>query len=182
MIHFNKKDSLLKKLFFECTSHLRSKHQKTTMNNNMNTDTNARVITSHKKIHISTIRDEDYHHIMREVLALKPRKRKLYKGFLFDKHGQKSRVRFYKGQLQDYDSTTHRFGVLESFSQTRARILIVEAEAESPVVEATSTLGLAVLSGRDEIALKILEATIEDSHTGNHYRNHYVKVPKGVYG
>ena len=151
----------------------------------MNTD--ARVITSHKReVHtgsfltIHTIRDEVYHCIMRKVLALKPKKRKLYKGFLFDKHGQKSRVRFYKGQLQDYDSTTHRFGVLESFSQTRARI--VEAEAESPVVEATSTLGLAVLSGRDEIASKILQATIEDSHTGNHYRNHYVKVPKRVYG
>ncbi len=60
-----------------------------------------------------TIEDKEYEDLMSEVMKLKPRKRKNFKGFLTDKWGVKTRLIYRKNDLWNYCLLTKKFCVVE---------------------------------------------------------------------
>jgi hypothetical protein len=65
------------------------------------------------------IEDEEYENLMSEVMKMKPRKRKNFKGFLTDKWGVKTRLIYRKNDLWNYCLHTKKFCVVQTFSTTR---------------------------------------------------------------
>jgi len=66
-----------------------------------------------------SIDDEEYEDLMAQVMKLKPRKRKNFKGFLTDKWGVKTRLIYRKNALWNYCLFTKKFCIVEPFSTTR---------------------------------------------------------------
>ena len=63
------------------------------------------------------IEDEEYEELMGQVMKMKPRKRKNFKGFLTDKWGVKTRLIYRKNALWNYCLFTKKFCIVEPFSK-----------------------------------------------------------------
>ena len=108
-----------------------------------------------------------------EVNALPMRKRGKWKGWVTDKYGQRTRVRYVPdtGHFENF----YPSHVVHQCSTQWMRIWStseVRAEDSHP----TSRLGEAMYANDDAVRMALL-AERDANHTGNHYRNHNIKVP-----
>ena len=94
------------------------------------------------------------------------RKKKQYKYRLSNKQGVASAVRYDPSTNQFYEKATNRLVV--SWSSIGGRCLPL------------SEVGHQMNTRKEEEAMATLHAIIEDNHTGDHYRNHPIRVPKSV--
>ena len=106
-----------------------------------------------------------------EVNALPMRKRGKWKSWLEDKHGQRTRVRYVPdtGHFENFypSHVVHQCSWVRIFSTSEVR-----ARDMRP----TSRLGEAMYANDDGRRMALL-AERDANHTGNHYRNHHIKVP-----
>ena len=122
------------------------------------------------------VADDEYNAWVQEVKALKPRKQKNWQSWLRNKSGVKSGVRFNveTGELENY-SPAHEDRQCEKLSATWVQVTPMfrwRKEGYYP----TSAVGHA-FDVSDEVGEESLRAATQANHTGNHYRNHSVKVP-----
>ena len=107
-----------------------------------------------------------------EVNALPMRKRGKWKGWLEDKHGQRTRVRYVPdtGHFENF----YPSHVVQSSTQWMR--IWSTAEVRAADGHPTSHLG-EVMYANDDGGRMALLAERDANHTGNHYRNHSIKVP-----
>ena len=114
------------------------------------------------------IEDDAYDQLIAEAEALPKRRRQLWKSFLLDASGTKSRLAYRDGKLLNYSLKTHEF---------------VEAVPRRSIpghAVPYSRIGQEALDGANITA--ILEDEMINNYTGNHYRNNHVKIPKSSDG
>ena len=122
-----------------------------------------------------TVTDEVYNEWLQEVKALKPRKQKRWQGWLRNQRGEKSRIRF---QSQEWRLCTlisaHEARERKKLSATWVQVVPLSRWRKEgyPV----SAVGHA-FDVSDEVGEATLRAATQANHTGNHYRNHSIKVP-----
>ena len=111
-----------------------------------------------------------------EVNALPMRKRGKWKGWLEDKHGQRTRVRYVPdtGHFENF----YPSHVVHQCPTQWVRIWST-SEVRAGDGHPTSRLGEAMYANDDggRMMSVALLAERDANHTGNHYRNHHVKVP-----
>ena len=109
---------------------------------------------------------DDVYALLKRSYEAAPKK-KVWKETLHDKWGTKSRVRFEGGRFVNWSLLHHKW---------------VPIVPQGWVCDAVpvSGVGKAVASGvgPDEA----VSAAADANHTGGHYRNHSIRVPKSVYG
>lgn len=125
------------------------------------TAVNVGDVNDHTAIGVS---DDVYEMLMRSYAAAP--KKKVWKETLCDKWGTKSRVRF-EGGLVNWSLLHHKWVPILPYGSLC-----------DPVP--TSGVGEAIAAGEDPNAA--VETAVDANYTGNHYRNHRVRVPKSVYG
>ena len=126
------------------------------------------------------ISTKHYNKYIREIMELPIKKRKIWKNTLLDKYGQSSSLRFIDGKLVNYSIRDQNFQVVK----TREEIIkYLESNDNINLCKVDSVLGAGLLCGvSDRVSESLLTSAIQSNHTGNHYRNHSVSVPKSVYG
>lgn len=110
------------------------------------------------------IEPTEYKEKMKEIESLPERKQKQWKSHLLDKRGTKSRLIYRNGKLWNYSLIASQYVEVRPFDPTSYDMV------------PASRLGQAIVAGGD-MASEI-HAEVDEHHTGNHYRNHAVKVPK----
>ena len=123
-----------------------------------------------------TVTDEVYNEWLQEVKALKPRKQKNWQRWLRNQSGEKTRVCFNveTGDFENY-SPAHEARQFKKLSATWVQVVPLSRwrkEGYYPV----SAVGHA-FDVSDEVGEATLRAATQANHTGNHYRNHSIKVP-----
>ena len=90
-----------------------------------------------------------------------------------DKHGQRTRVRYVPdtGHFENF----YPSHVVHQCSTQWMRIWST-SEVRADDSHPTSRLGEAMYAN-DDVGIMALEAEQNANHTGNHYRNHHLKVP-----
>ena len=109
-----------------------------------------------------------YDALLAKVMALSEKKRvKWHDNTLTDKHGTRTKCIFKDGQILNWSTLYHKWVIVKPFRFTQ------EASSFIPY----TNVGAAMSMG-EEAAVRELVNTANANHTGNHYRNHNVKVPK----
>ena len=123
-----------------------------------------------------TVTDKVYNEWLQSVKALKPRKQKHWQEWLRNQRGEKSRVRFNveTGEFENY-SPAHEARQYKKLSATWVQVIPMSRVREDEY-HPTSAVGHA-FDVSDEAGEEALRAATQDNHTGNHYRNHSIKVP-----
>ena len=111
--------------------------------------------------------DDAYDQIIAEVEALPKRTRQLWKSVLLDKWGAKSRLAYREGKLWNYSSIRHEF--VEAVPRRSAL-------GNTTACTACSKVGQEVLEGAN--MTETVEQTVLNNYSGDHHRNHYIKIPK----
>eukprot|EP01050_Picozoa_sp_SAG11_P029224 SAG11_NODE_8141_length_1055_cov_1.572176_1_plen_145_part_00 len=131
--------------------------------------------SARRKVKQVMIPDLDYDDMMCQVMALPPKKRKHWKGYSRDKRNVKTRIRYYEGKLQSYDLWIHKFVDI-----------VCPRQLDMSDFTPTSIVGVAQLLAIEFDEPRIYEDAYREAQkentTGNHYRNHTVKVSPQVYG
>lgn len=114
--------------------------------------------------------DSDYDNFMAQVFALPEKKRKKWRGKLEDKWGTKTTCIYNDGKILNWCILPgeHRWVVVVPRR--------IQEEVSTPI-EPISHVGAAMLFG-DEAGMAAMQSEVEANHTGNHYRNKKVAVPK----
>ena len=123
-----------------------------------------------------TVTDKMYNEWLQAVKALKPRKQKHWQEWLRNQRGEKSRVRFNveTGEFENY-SPAHEARQYKKLSATWVQVIPMSRVREDeyhPMSAVGSAFGVS-----DEAGVGALMAAMQANYTGNHYRNHSVKVP-----
>ena len=113
------------------------------------------------------VTDEVYNEWLQEVKALKPRKQQNWQSWLRNQRGEKTHVRFNTetGDFENY-SPAHEARQCKKLSATWVQVIPMSRVRENEY-HPTSAVGHA-FGVIDEAGA---------NYTGNHYRNHSVKVP-----
>ena len=114
-----------------------------------------------------------------EIAAMPMRKRRQWKGHLKDKWGVKQRVRYTPEGVRAADTTTH-FEVYEqanreSFRGWQPVVVIEEVERNGSALVPMGRYGPRLLAADD--MFEEVHQIQGETHTGNHYRTHTIKVP-----
>ena len=122
------------------------------------------------------VTDEVYNQWLQEVKALKPRKQKNWQRWLRNQSGEKTRVRFNveTGDFENY-SPAHEARQCKKLSATWVQVVPLSRWQKEKYYP-TSAVGHA-FDVSDEAGEEALRAATQANHTGNHYRNHSIKVP-----
>ena len=122
-----------------------------------------------------TVTDEVYNEWLQEVKALKPRKQKNCQRWLRNKSGEKTRVCFNveTGKFENY-SPAHEARQFKKLSATWVQVVPLSRWRKEGYF--VSAVGHA-FEVSDEAGEAALRAATQANHTGNHYRNHSIKVP-----
>ena len=122
------------------------------------------------------VTDEVYNEWLQEVKALKPRKQKHWQDWLRNQRGEKSSVRFHveTGEFEILLSSTRGSAVHEAVSDVGASHTHVPRAGGQ--MSSVSAVGHAFCVS-DEAGVEALRVATQANYTGNHYRNHSVKVP-----
>ena len=120
--------------------------------------------------------DEVYNEWLQEVQTLKPRKQKNWQTWLRDQSGVKSRVRFNveTGEFGNY-SPAQEARQHKKLSATWVQVTPISRVREDkyhPISAVGHAFGVS-----DEAGVEALRAKTQANYTGNHYRNHSIKVP-----
>ena len=122
------------------------------------------------------VTDEVYNEWLQEVKALKPRKQKNWQSWLRNQSGEKTRVCFNveTGDFENY-SPAHEARQCNKLSATWVQVIPMSRAREDeshPLSAVCHAFGVS-----DEAGVEAFMAEVQANHTGNHYRNHSVKVP-----
>ena len=122
------------------------------------------------------VADEVYNERLQAVKALKPRKQKNRQGWVRNQRGEKTRVRFNveTGEFENY-SPAHDARQYKKLSATWVQVTPMSRVRENkhhPI----SAVGHAFCVS-DEAGVEARRAATQANYTGNHYRNHSLKVP-----
>ena len=122
------------------------------------------------------IADEVYNEWLQEVNTLKPRKQKNWQSWLRKQRGEKTHVRFNveAGEFENY-SPAHEARQYKKLSATWVQVIPMSRVREDeyhPMSAKGSAFGVS-----DEAGVGATMAAMQANYTGNHYRNHSVKVP-----
>ena len=122
------------------------------------------------------VTDEVYNEWLQEVKTLKPRKQNNWQSWLRNQRGEKSRVRFNveTGEFENY-SPAHEARQYKKLSATWVQVIPMSRVREDEY-HPLSAVGSA-FGESDEAGVEALMAAMQANYTGNHYRNHSVKVP-----
>ena len=122
------------------------------------------------------VADEEYNEWLQAVKALKPRKQKHWQGWLRNKRGERSRVRFNveTGEFEN-NSPAHEARQYKKLSATWVQVIPMSRVREDKYYP-ISAVGHAFGVG-DEAGVEALMAETQAIYTGNHHRNHSIKVP-----
>ena len=114
-----------------------------------------------------TITDQQYHVMITEIMMLPEKKRSKWHGTLTDKFGTRTKCIYKGGEIYNWCilKRTHRWARVVPMSHCLSNTIPM-----SPV-------GAAMRMG-DDAFVKAFDAAKKEYATGNHYRNHHVKVPK----
>ena len=114
--------------------------------------------------------DNIYDGMMAKIMALPEKKRHKWHHTLTDKWGTKTKCIYKDGQIYNWCilKRAHCWAKVVSFRELKGGINVP-----------CSSVGDAIEEGNFEA---MFWSTVEENQTGNHYRNHRVKVPKQVYG
>ena len=126
---------------------------------------------------VVTVDDSTYHAWMAEVLALKPNKRKGWKGTLWNQRGERTRVRYNEasGHFENH-STAHANSMLKKYTPW-ARVSPNSSAFRTGEVIPTTRVGAACMVS-DGIGERTFQEELQNNHTGHHQpRNHFVQVP-----
>ena len=123
------------------------------------------------------VTDEVYNEWLQEVKALKPRKQKNWQSWLRNQSGEKTRVCFNAetGDFENY-SPAHEARQCKKLSATWVQVVPLSRWRKENDYYPTSAVGHA-FDVSDEVGEEALRAATQANHTGNHYRNHSIKVP-----
>ena len=121
------------------------------------------------------VTDEVYNEWLQEVKALKPRKQKNWQSWLRNQWGEKSRIRFNVEtcEFENY-SPAHEARQCKKLSATWVQVVPLSRWRKEGYF--VSAVGHA-FDVSDEVGEANLRAATQANHTGNHYRNHSIKVP-----
>ena len=121
--------------------------------------------------------DEVHNEWLQEVKTLKPRKQKNWQGWLRNQRGEKTRVRFNveTGEFENY-SPAHEDRQCEKLSATWVQVVPLSCWRKEIGYKPVSAVGHA-FDVSDEAGEEAFRAATQANHTGNHYRNHSIKVP-----
>ena len=121
------------------------------------------------------VTDEVYNEWLQEVKALKPRKQKNWQSWLPNQSGEKTRVRFNveTGEFENY-SPAHEARQYKKLSATWVQVVPLSRWRKEEYYP-TSAVGHA-FDVSDEVGEEALRAATQANHTGNHYRNHSIKL------
>ena len=122
------------------------------------------------------VTDEVYNEWLQEVTALKPRKQKNWQRWLRNQSGEKTRVCFNveTGDFENY-SPAHEARQCKKLLETWVQVVPL-SRWRNEGYHCTSAVGFA-FDVSDEVGEEALRAATQANHTGNHYRNHSIKVP-----
>ena len=130
------------------------------------------------------VSDTIYKEMQENMMKLPVKKRKNFKYTLTDKWGVKSKVMYKDEKFYNWSLITHKWVPIQSDT---------EFIQNTPDVKPKSVIGAVTLKlwqlkqeypdiDTDAIFDKVLQNHVDMTHTGNHYRNHYIAVPGSVYG
>lgn len=122
--------------------------------------------------HMVAVTDVHYRAMMQRALAMKPQKRHLFKGHVCDKQGARSAVVYKDGGL--WERCTGRRVV---------SLATIDVESLTPLTSTAVLLNRLRHGGADAITEHVaathhIHTVIAGNATGNHHRNHYVRVPQ----
>ena len=121
------------------------------------------------------VADGEYNAWVQEVKTLKPRKQKNWQSWLRNQSGEKTRVCFNveTGDFENY-SPAHEARQCKKLSATWVQVVpLSRFQKEGYPVSAVGH----AFDVSDEVGEAALRAATQANHTGNHYRNHSIKVP-----
>jgi len=138
---------------------------------------------------------KQYDEKMKDVMSLKPNKRKNFKAYMTDKHGIRTKVRFIDGKLMCYSTIVNKMtevvtsqviseGGWEATSKLGAQIEVmhefVDALKDTQLVKdmnmTEDELKDWLEERRNNLHVMIMDQHIKDNHTGNSYRNHTITI------
>ncbi len=134
------------------------------------------------------ITDTEYKEMQEALMKLPIRKRKNYKHSLTDKWGVKTKVVFKDETFYNWSTIHHQW--VRVMSQTETFNSYEEVDMAKSKRSAIGEIGFQLWKFKQEnpeidtdaVCNQVLQKHRDMTHTGNHYRNHYIKVPGGVYG
>ena len=123
------------------------------------------------------VTDEVYNEWLQEVKALKPRKQKNWQSWLRNQRGEQTRVGFNvaTGDAEPY-SPAREARQCKTLLATWVQVVPLSRWRKEEGYYPTSAVGHA-FDVSDEVGEEALRAATQANHTGNHYRNHSIKVP-----
>ena len=108
---------------------------------------------------------------MQEIAALTPKQQRKWKGHSTDKFGSRTGLRYFNGKLESYSVRVHQW----------VPCVCTEETLENEEVIPLSMVGVAAIAqantGIKGLIERAMDNAQEQNHTGNHYRNHKIKVP-----
>eukprot|EP01050_Picozoa_sp_SAG11_P026381 SAG11_NODE_6297_length_1342_cov_2.492357_1_plen_208_part_00 len=138
-------------------------------------------------IRMCQIADSEYAQLISGVMALPPKKRRNWKhGNIRDKKGVKSTTIFREGKLLNKclnDNGIHYWTEVQSTGMVIKMMEDAEVgdwQVNTPTGAMAVAAGLGIIP--QETFQSFLAEVVKDNQTGNHYRNHTVKVPARAYG
>ena len=114
---------------------------------------------------------------MQEIAALTPKQQRKWKGIMIDEIGTRTGLRYSNGKLESYSVRVHKWVPCVCCEE-------IFKDRPGTKIEPRSRVGLAAVvevnSGIDGLIERTMDHAREENHTGNHYRNHKIKVPTGL--
>ena len=121
---------------------------------------------------VDALPKKEYDKNMQEIAALTPKQQRKWKGYSTDKCETRTRLRYYNGKLESYSVRVHQWVPCVCTEE-----MLENDGGWTPV----STVGVAAIAevntGIKGLIDRAMNHAREGNHTGNHYRNHKIKVP-----
>ena len=117
------------------------------------------------------IPNELYDGFMQEIAALTPKQQRKWKGTSTTKTGTHTRLRYSNGKLESYSARVHTWVPCVCLSDLPDPAEWVPQTWEGVAATVEASTGIEGLTER------ALQRAMSENQTGNHYRNHTIKVP-----
>ena len=134
--------------------------------------------------------DSTYDNLMEQVNRLPPKKRSVFKGFLLDKYGVKTKVIYRhglnhtEGVLMNWSMHAHDWVEVMSMSYMNNAFPTKEVTPLTQIGGSFLTLGVLTANGlvdsdvTDSVSLRLMNREVAKNHSGNHKpHQHKISVP-----
>ena len=116
-----------------------------------------------------TVTDQEYDRMMASVMALSEKKRAKWHDTLTDTCGTRTKCIYRDGEILNWSILGHTWAIVKPLRELQ--------NANTVFIPLTS-VGDAASQGNDEAVEDAMLNAMEANHTGNHYRNHTIKIAK----